>query len=71
VTRHIGIVACSAEGASLCHRTICAEAPQRLFLPEGTYNLYFESLGYETDSANIQIIDGGEFQLPVNMKPRK
>lgn len=23
---HIGIVACSAEGASLCHRTICAEA---------------------------------------------
>ena len=30
VTRHIGIVACSAEGASLCHRTICAEAPQRL-----------------------------------------
>ena len=24
------IVACSAEGASLCHRTICAEAPQRL-----------------------------------------
>jgi aspartate racemase len=24
--QHIGIVACSAEGASLCHRTICAEA---------------------------------------------
>lgn len=24
--RHIGIVACSAEGASLCYRTICAEA---------------------------------------------
>lgn len=24
---HIGIVACSAEGASLCYRTICTEAP--------------------------------------------
>lgn len=23
--RHIGIVACSAEGASLCYRTICVE----------------------------------------------
>jgi aspartate racemase len=27
VSRHIGIVACSAEGAALCYRTICAEAP--------------------------------------------
>ena len=25
MTGHIGIVACSAEGASLCYRTICAE----------------------------------------------
>ena len=25
--RHIGIVACSAEGAALCYRTLCAEAP--------------------------------------------
>lgn len=25
--RHIGIVACSAEGAALCYRTICDEAP--------------------------------------------
>jgi aspartate racemase len=25
---HIGIVACSAEGAALCYRTICTEAPQ-------------------------------------------
>ena len=24
---HIGIVACSAEGAALCYRTICREAP--------------------------------------------
>lgn len=26
--KHIGIVACSAEGAALCYRTICSEAPQ-------------------------------------------
>lgn len=25
--KHIGIVACSAEGAALCYRTICAEGP--------------------------------------------
>lgn len=27
--RHIGIVACSAEGAALCYRTICAEGAAR------------------------------------------
>jgi aspartate racemase len=27
---HIGIVACSAEGAALCYRTICAEGPAML-----------------------------------------
>lgn len=27
---HIGIVACSAEGAALCYRTICAEGAQHL-----------------------------------------
>src|SRR5271156_3821765 len=28
--KHIGIVACSAEGASLCYRTLCAEGAQWL-----------------------------------------
>lgn len=28
--QHIGIVACSAEGASLCYRTLCAEGAARL-----------------------------------------
>ncbi|HYE41593.1 MAG TPA: amino acid racemase [Ramlibacter sp.] len=28
--RHIGIVGCSAEGAALCYRTICTEAPALL-----------------------------------------
>ena len=27
MTKHIGIVACSAEGAALCYRTLCNEAP--------------------------------------------
>ena len=35
MSRHIGIVACTAEGASLCYRTICAEAPP-LFGPDAT-----------------------------------
>jgi aspartate racemase len=30
MTLHIGIVGCSAEGAALCYRTLCAEAPARL-----------------------------------------
>ena len=30
---HIGIVACSAEGAALCYRTICTEAPRLLGEP--------------------------------------
>jgi aspartate racemase len=27
MAKHIGIVGCSAEGAALCYRTLCAEAP--------------------------------------------
>lgn len=30
MAKHIGIVACSAEGAALCYRTICAEAPREM-----------------------------------------
>jgi aspartate racemase len=30
MTKHIGIVACSAEGAALCYRTICVEGEQLL-----------------------------------------
>jgi aspartate racemase len=28
--KHVGIVACSAEGASLCYQTLCAEAPAQM-----------------------------------------
>lgn len=27
MAKHVGIVACSAEGAALCYRTLCSEAP--------------------------------------------
>lgn len=30
MTKHIGIVACSAEGAALCYRTVCTEGPNLL-----------------------------------------
>jgi aspartate racemase len=30
LAQHIGIAACSAEGAALCYRTICTEGPQLL-----------------------------------------
>ena len=30
MTLHIGIVACSAEGAALCYRTICVEGAAQL-----------------------------------------
>ena len=30
MTKHIGIVGCSAEGAALCYRTICTEGPSLL-----------------------------------------
>lgn len=30
MSKHIGIVACSAEGAALCYRTICAEGASLL-----------------------------------------
>ena len=30
MSQHIGIVACSAEGAALCYRTICTEGPALL-----------------------------------------
>ena len=30
MAKHIGIVACSAEGAALCYRTLCTEAPSKM-----------------------------------------
>lgn len=43
MSKHIGIVACSAEGAALCYRTICLEGPRLLGKhchPEVTMHTY-------------------------------
>jgi aspartate racemase len=58
MTKHIGIVACSAEGAALCYRTICAEAPAQMgehmhpeismhTYPLGEYMLHIRSGDWE------------------------
>ena len=41
--KHVGIVACSAEGAALCYRTLCSEGAVRMgedFHPEVTMHTY-------------------------------
>ena len=56
--KHIGIVACSAEGASLCYRTICVEGPKLLgghAHPEVT--MHTPSLG-----ATMERIYAGDWQ---------
>ena len=43
MTKHIGIIACSAEGAALCYRTICTEGPNlmgRYAHPEVTMHTF-------------------------------
>ena len=43
MAKHVGIVACSAEGAALCYRTLCAEAPARMgehMHPEATIHTH-------------------------------
>ena len=53
---HIGIVACSAEGASLCYRTICAEAPALL----GPHAHPEISLHGHSLAAYVDLLDGGD-----------
>jgi aspartate/glutamate racemase len=46
--RHIGILACSAEGAALCYRTICTRTPRswaRMHIPRVTVHT-FSLAGY-------------------------
>src|SRR5512142_2982726 len=54
MAKHIGIVACSAEGASLCYRTICEDGDRQL----GEYHrpevsLHTHSLGDYMDRINV------------------
>jgi aspartate racemase len=43
MVKHVGILACSSEGAALCYRTLCAEAPAltgKLMHPEVTMHMH-------------------------------
>ena len=56
--QHIGIVACSAEGAALCYRTICVEGAQFL----GRHAHPEVSLHTHSLSAYMTCIDDGDWQ---------
>lgn len=57
--QHIGIVGCSAEGAALCYRTICAEGTQ-LFGPHAhpEVSLHTPSLALYVDCLNRSDLQG-------------
>jgi aspartate racemase len=57
MSAHIGIVACSAEGAALCYRTICLEGAQ-LFGPLEHPEISLHSHSF---AAYMRCIDGGDW----------
>ena len=59
MSRHIGIVACSAEGAALCYRTICVEGAE-LFGPHNhpEVSMHTYSLARYMDFIHAQNWDG-------------
>ncbi len=57
-TQHIGIVACSAEGASLCYRTICIEGAQYLG-PHGHPEVSMHTFPL---SEHMRFIEAGDMQ---------
>lgn len=59
MSAHIGIVACSAEGAALCYRTVCIEAPALLGDPwaHPEVSLHGESL-----AEYMRRIDAGDWE---------
>jgi aspartate racemase len=56
--QHIGIVACSAEGAALCYRTICVEGAQRL----GPHDQPEVSMHTHPLAEYMRCIDRGDWQ---------
>jgi aspartate racemase len=60
---HIGIVACSAEGAALCYRTVCLEAAQQL----GTHRHPEVSLHNHCLADYIPCIDAGDWEAVAQL----
>jgi aspartate racemase len=58
MSQHIGIVACSAEGAALCYRTICVEGTQLL----GPHDHPEISLHTHSLAEYMKCIDRGDWQ---------
>jgi aspartate racemase len=56
--QHIGIVACSAEGAALCYRTICAEGAQLL----GPHAHPEVSMHTPSFADYVKCLDGNDWQ---------
>src|SRR3546814_8846035 len=56
--RHIGIVACSAEGAALCYRTVCVEGAQHL----GPHGHPEVSMHTHSLAAYVECLDRGDWQ---------
>jgi len=72
--RHIGIVACSAEGASLCYRTICTEGPALLGVDHAhpEISMHTPSLADYTERLGRGDLDGvGELMLTSAKKLAK
>jgi aspartate racemase len=59
MSKHIGIVACSAEGAALCYRTICSEGA-RLFGPHAhpEVSMHTHSFSRHVECLDIEDWDG-------------
>jgi aspartate racemase len=58
MTQHIGIVACSAEGAALCYRTICVEGAQLL----GAHDHPDVSMHTHSLAQYVKCLDRGDWQ---------
>ncbi|MFT3842068.1 MAG: amino acid racemase [Myxococcaceae bacterium] len=56
MSQHIGIVACTAEGASLCYRTLCSEGPRLL----GTHAHPEISLHNHSLADYVRCLDNGD-----------
>ncbi len=59
MARHIGIVACSAEGAALCYTTVCTEAPELM----GRKHAHPEvSMHTHPFSDYVRLLDAGKWE---------
>ncbi|HUU11352.1 MAG TPA: hypothetical protein VM431_12570 [Phycisphaerae bacterium] len=63
MAKHIGIVACSAEGAALCYRTICAEAADRM----GRHNHPELSMHTHPLARYMPAIETGDWQAVADL----